>query len=1064
MADSIIAPLGRPEHEIIVATENGDWVNFSDAESEAACIPAAFLRRLLLGQVTVYPEGGPPRPCVITVSGIRIKGARIVGLFDLADCSPVGGLSLPNIRLENCLFESDVDFSGSHLGNLSLRSSRVRKVALRNAKIEGAFDFSNLTPSGIVGNSFAWIDAHGIVIAGEAIGTGAKLRSPPPRADVGWDDEHFALRLSAAHVVGCLSLDGGFEALGGVSISTAKIGMVLAFRAVLFAKEGSALEARGAKIAGTLVLNWARTQGRISLPDARIGGMLTMIGASFDQAPEKQDPYTLFALGIRVGGDVAICNDFKSRGCVLLSRSRIGGFLNCSAGTFEDVSKDGSTGALIIEQATIRCGLFLRSKFVATGRVNLNGTTVGLALDCSDAIFRRRALPEQASKEIYASMASHVLSGESMQVGDAAMFSRCRAEGSVSFLGAKFGGNLILNGGRFFATKKEPGSKARTMAINAEYVTVDGAVIIEDNFLAIGLVNFTGARIKGHFGCSNCHCFGVDGDAVVAQSAQIGGSFRIRDGFYAQGGVNLLGSRIEGDLNCSAATIEAFSGNNTFVALTVVNAKIGGRVWLNNSFVCIGSISLWGSSIGQDLDCRAATFVAWAPRPLPDTEGISLDPNFFAAINGTNLAVGGDVFLADATVLGHLSFERAKIAGSLVWNGVNFPLSVILETSRVRSGKVISELIKCEYYAIGPVVDGPAVEMVSFEDSGSRGINLSAARIGGALKAHYLTADVPITIDLRAAQADRLSDEGQNASLHPFPSGWGEGGEHVVPYLRLDGFMYREIEQLANVSASVELIFKRKILRLLHVGTREPDAGYKNRYSIVLLKRFSDVANLLSRKVSKWWFTGRGRRGDEAIYKARLQWLERQKRGSHEQFNPQPYRQLAAVMRTQGYSGAARLTAIAEQRKSRQTGFTGLLWPVFGATFGFGLSSSKASRTVIFTLAITTSVVWLAWKQPVLVLSPALTATKSAEEQLVGLRRPHVIERECGRHDISPLLYALDMMLPVLSLHQVERCEVANRPGTTGWQIVWALTSIIGKVVTSLALVTYAGIMKPRDG
>ncbi len=56
-------------------------------------------------------------------------------------------------------------------------------------------------------------------------------------------------------------------------------------------------------------------------------------------------------------------------------------------------------------------------------------------------------------------------------------------------------------------------------------------------------------------------------------------------------------------------------------------------------------------------------------------------------------------------------------------------------------------------------------------------------------------------------------------------------------------------------------------------------------------------------------------------------------------------------------------------------------------------------------------------------------------------------------------------MLPVIPLHQEDRCEVAARGGWTYWfwQPVWALFSILGKIVTPLALITYSGVLKPKD-
>ena len=69
----------------------------------------------------------------------------------------------------------------------------------------------------------------------------------------------------------------------------------------------------------------------------------------------------------------------------------------------------------------------------------------------------------------------------------------------------------------------------------------------------------------------------------------------------------------------------------------------------------------------------------------------------------------------------------------------------------------------------------------------------------------------------------------------------------------------------------------------------------------------------------------------------------------------------------------------------------------------------------------------------------------------------------CGKHDIQPLFYALDMMVPVIALQEQTKCEVATRAGTEIWQVLWALFSFVGKLVTSLALLTYSGVLKQSE-
>ena len=101
----------------------------------------------------------------------------------------------------------------------------------------------------------------------------------------------------------------------------------------------------------------------------------------------------------------------------------------------------------------------------------------------------------------------------------------------------------------------------------------------------------------------------------------------------------------------------------------------------------------------------------------------------------------------------------------------------------------------------------------------------------------------------------------------------------------------------------------------------------------------------------------------------------------------------------------------------------------------------------------------------------AATAAKEPEQPIETLLASASVEKgqatasapPCGGDDIQPLFYALDMMVPVMALHQLDKCWVDTRPGTAGWRVFWSLFSFVGKLVTSLALLTYSGVLKPKE-
>ncbi|HTN40014.1 MAG TPA: hypothetical protein VLZ84_02615 [Asticcacaulis sp.] len=65
------------------------------------------------------------------------------------------------------------------------------------------------------------------------------------------------------------------------------------------------------------------------------------------------------------------------------------------------------------------------------------------------------------------------------------------------------------------------------------------------------------------------------------------------------------------------------------------------------------------------------------------------------------------------------------------------------------------------------------------------------------------------------------------------------------------------------------------------------------------------------------------------------------------------------------------------------------------------------------------------------------------------------------RQRISTLLYALDMIIPVIDLGQKNRCDFSETRGLP-WMILKAVLTIIGWIFTSLVVLTWSGIIRRR--
>jgi len=134
--------------------------------------------------------------------------------------------------------------------------------------------------------------------------------------------------------------------------------------------------------------------------------------------------------------------------------------------------------------------------------------------------------------------------------------------------------------------------------------------------------------------------------------------------------------------------------------------------------------------------------------------------------------------------------------------------------------------------------------------------------------------------------------------------------------------------------------------------------------------------------------------------RSRLRWLALQP-----EFDPQPYRQLAKVLRAQGDEpGATEVLIVSEDRRYASYGRASALWGDFlNATIGYGHRPLRTIGWSLFVILIGWPVVW---------------AAKRA-----GVMRPTFPENipqssEPDYEELHPLLYSLDAFLPFVNLHQ----------------------------------------------
>lgn len=219
-------------------------------------------------------------------------------------------------------------------------------------------------------------------------------------------------------------------------------------------------------------------------------------------------------------------------------------------------------------------------------------------------------------------------------------------------------------------------------------------------------------------------------------------------------------------------------------------------------------------------------------------------------------------------------------------------------------------------------------------------------------------------------------------------------------------------------------------------------------------------------------------------YCAWLQLQDTQIADDENDFFPQPYRQLARVLRNQGEESAARDIAIAEQWAARKVGLLPRMarW-VFGMGFGFGLRPRNAIATLVAFLFLGTIGVRIAKHNDMLTESMVVASTgaqfekaddsapvhlKRAILRLDGTASGPATEVDCtdaANTWTDDFFYAADMLVPFIPLHQEGKCEIVPsadwRSGV--WRSLKAVYSVIGWIIFSLALVTFSGMLKKFD-
>lgn len=496
-----------------------------------------------------------------------------------------------------------------------------------------------------------------------------------------------------------------------------------------------------------------------------------------------------------------------------------------------------------------------------------------------------------------------------------------RAEGEVRLPAAQIGSDLSCENGLFTNPAK--------VALNADGISVKGNVFFCRGFRAEGEVRILGAQIGGNFECDaatfkNAPQMKSSGSGVALQAdrVKVDGYVFLRNGFTAQGEVKLLNAEIGINLECQNAllknpTMEEVPGSGT--ALIADGIRVKGSIALADGFRAEGEVRLRGASIGGVLDCERSAFINPAKM----------------ALDADRIKVAGYVFLRNGfSAEGEVKLLNAEIGSNLECDNGSFKNPALHDAPG--SGMAL--------YADSIKVAGYVFLRNGFSANGQ--VNLMNAEIGSDLLCNKATlknpseegtqgAGVALCLDGANVQGGVFLAEEFTAEGEVQVSGARIGGHLLCTNAKIDGTF------IAQATAAGALFWTRMVepeLCELDLMNTHVDALVDDRASWPEHQKLK-IDGLVYERFSS--------RDTPKSARTRLDWLSRQKA-----FVPQPYRQLAKVLRNNGDDAGARRVLSEMERlrrnheyadRNRFVRFWASTWSaVLRATIGYGFRPARS--------------------------------------------------------------------------------------------------------------------------
>lgn len=513
----------------------------------------------------------------------------------------------------------------------------------------------------------------------------------------------------------------------------------------------------------------------------------------------------------------------------------------------------------------------------------------------------------------------------------------------------------------------------RNRALDGSDVCIGGSVDVREGFRSLGEVRLVGAKIGGNLFCNGAILdAGVHKVALYCNNASIAGSVFLRDGFSATGEVNFVFANIGGRLSCGGGRFENRRGYALNCDTLVVKGGVFLDTRLGKCFSSFGSIYLRRAVVNGELVCSGGQF----DRGQSDL-----------AIDANQIEVGADLRLDKGfSAKGPVDFGGSKIRGRMISNDCT------MDCDNVRNKEMARTWPALNFGA--STFDASVILGEKFSAFGR--VNFARARIEGNLGAHgarYDSGDDHYALDFHSARIGAVLYFTMIGEIH---GGVDLQDVHCAGFAD-DGSYWKK-------TRSRKLSFSR----LWHGGTKEKEKFHQN------------LDGFCYQSFAHDYYSG----FTDTTAKTRLAWLKIPSLKGKEKkraFLPQPYTHCALILRNMGLRRAADEILSHRERLGRKHEKQALLIWLLNVVVDVFSANGQRPHRMLNTMA-------MLWLVGTLVFSASfyaghMTVTSdhvvvSSEYRVAMAKKEYPVP--VHYEPFAPLVYSLDVLLPVINLSQQE--------------------------------------------